>query len=110
MKFKIISMMTLVLSLNVFAGSAVKTKIIYAGINSKNEVFVTFANPLIQEGCDSKTQLVLPSDSLIKDQVLSIALSAKATGSDVTIKPAGCHGSSPSLLPNSEPHGWFYMQ
>jgi hypothetical protein len=91
------------------SGEAITTKVVYAGVNSKNMVFVTFSDPLIQAGCDGKTQLVLPADSLIKDQVLSIALAAKATGSTVTIKPEGCLDNNPSLL-NATSWGWFYMQ
>ncbi len=98
---------TIFISFNVFAGEVVNTTVTNVGINSRGEVFVTFEQPLIQEGCDGKRQLGLPADSTIKDQVLSVALSAKAIGNEIQIKPAGCHNSSPSLLLNYSPHGWI---
>jgi len=111
MKYIIFALfLNIVITSNIYAGEAVNTKVTNAGINSKGEVFVTFADALVQDGCDARKQLVLPPDSTIKDHVLSVALSANASGSEVQIKPAGCYGTSPSLLPNYSPHGWIFSR
>ena len=83
--------------------------VVGAGVNSNGHVFVNFKDLLTEPGCNGR-QLVLLKDSIIEEQVLSVALAATAMKATVIIKPKGCLGSSPSLLENAQDWGWFYIK
>ena len=96
-------------SVNCVAGQSMDNLVVGVGINSNGHVFVNFKELLSEPGCNGR-QLVLPKDSIIEDQVLSVGLAAHATKATVRIKPKGCQSSSPSLLENAQDWGWFYIK
>lgn len=91
-----------------YSAGAMANTVIFAGVNSGGDVFVELANPINEQGCVG-VQLIIPSDSEIKDKILSIALTAKSTASPIVVKTNGCHAGSPAILKTAAEGGYFYV-
>ena len=80
---------SMLFSVTLQASSSNPNSVIYTGVNNKGVVFFQLAQPINEPGCTG-AQLAIPPESDIKEKILSIALTAKTTSSEVTIKTNGC--------------------
>lgn len=93
-----------------FAGTTVDTKILYVGINSNNVVFFGVDKVVDEPGCPSD-QILLPPESNIKEKIFSLALTAKASGSQIQLRTRGCYLGKPSMLIDASGDlGWLYIR
>jgi hypothetical protein len=94
---------------NIQASGVMENKVLFTGVNNSGVVFVQLENPISESGCVG-AQLVIPADSDIKDKILSIALTAKATSNTIVVKTNGCHVGSPAILKVAGDAGYFYVK
>ncbi|OZY86100.1 hypothetical protein CBP51_03455 [Cellvibrio mixtus] len=91
------------------AGTTVETKITYVGVNSNNIVFFGVDKVIEEPGCPGD-QIIIPPDSPIKEKILSVALTAKASGAPVQVRTKGCHLGKPAMLSDASDWGWLYIK
>ena len=91
------------------AASSMESKILVAGVNSSDVVFVQFESAINESGCAS-AQLLIPPDSDVKEKILSLALAAKARNSVVVIMTNGCYGANPAILKSASDGAYFYVK
>lgn len=96
-------------SLVSMAGTTVDTKITYVGVNSNNIVFFGIDKVIEEPGCPSD-QIIIPPDSPIKEKILSLALTAKASGAPVQVRTKGCHLGKPTMLADASDWSWLYIK
>lgn len=96
-------------SLFSMAGTTVDTKITYVGVNGNNIVFFGIDKVIEEPGCPSD-QIIIPADSAIKEKILSLALTAKASGAPVQVRTKGCLLGKPTMLSDGSDWGWLYIK
>ena len=91
------------------AGTTIDTKITYVGINGNNVVFFGIDKVINEPGCPSD-QIVLPPDSVIKEKIFSLALTAKASGAPVQVRTKGCYMGKPAMLADASDWSWLIIK
>ena len=91
-----------------YSADVVTSKVVLVGITTNNDVFIQFESSVSFGSC-TNTQVIVPSDSLSKEHILSLALTAQASGRSLTILPSGCIGSNPSIKSGGS-YGYIYIK
>jgi hypothetical protein len=79
-----------------YSADAVTSKVVLVGITTNNDVFIELESPVTFGGC-TNLQVLVPSGSDFKEEALSLALTAHASGKSLTIAPSGCINGNPSV-------------
>jgi len=91
-----------------FATEPLKSTVSYTGVNSNNIVFVNFSDPIPEPGCKNH-QLWINPNSSEKDKVLSIAMTAFISSSQIVVKTNGCFKGHPTFVPSETDWGWIHL-
>lgn len=65
---------------------------------------------VVQESGCANAQINLPSNVDYRKEVLSLALTAKTSGSSIVFKANGCHGTTPTINSANSDNGYFYLK
>ena len=95
-------------SSNAYSGAPVTSKVVLAGINTNNDVFIELES-FISFGNCRNLQVIVPSDSGLKEEALSLALTAQVSDKSLTISPSGCIGGNPSVTKGGD-YGYIFIR
>ncbi|WP_143247646.1 hypothetical protein [Agaribacterium haliotis] len=92
----IIFVALLVLSPFSFATDAITTKVLETGIYGNGTLLIIVNDEIPEPGCTGNRIDIPKSHPDIKN-ILSLALAASASGSDVVLRTHGCLGGNPTM-------------
>ena len=86
----------------------VETSVVNVGIDNNGNVFIDLSDVVPETGCANAEILIL-SNETYKANVMSLALTAKATAARVRVKTNGCNGTVPKIASGGD-MGYFLVK